>query len=681
VPNREAAIKIPQLKTSDGVKGGYSLPTKAPATVPDRKPPAIHGAYGEVNENAAVHFGEPVPTSTTPHWQKQPDWFPVPDESIIPLPTGKPKHIPSVQFAFGDESPAAKEKRELRMAKVKAETQRAWDGYKKYAWTHDELMPVAKMFKDPFCGWAATLVDSLDTLWLMGMKAEFDEAVEAVKAIDFTTTHRDNIPVFETVIRYLGGLIGAYDVTGGHKGKYRVLLDKAVELAEILMSVFDTPNRMPILYYDWKPAGNIQPKRASTSSGVAELGSLSMEFTRLAQLTGENKYYDAVARITDALEDLQNRENATALPGIFPEHIDASGCNRSASLPSAPEPPTKTPGSSTAREFPPEWECAPQGLVRGGWGGGGTYSMGGSQDSTYEYFPKQYALLGGLEAKYRTMHEKVADAVKKYLLYRPMAEGNPDILFSAKAHSSDGTDQRLSYEWEVTHLTCFLGGMFGLGGKIFNRPEDVEVGKKLADGCVWAYEIMPTGIMPESASLTPCKIPDDCPWNKTAWYERLDPSAEYRAKAMENYHVSKAEWEREVQDLKKKDVLRKQTEERKRREAAAGKVAEEEERQKRPVNNTLPGEEESTAPQPDQPSQDSSRGLKRRDALPQSEIQTRDSEDGYGDTWDQEQMDELVLPYEPVKPQTHEEYVADYIERHQIPPGFTAVNDKRYILR
>jgi mannosyl-oligosaccharide alpha-1,2-mannosidase len=192
---------------------------------------------------------------------------------------------------------------------------------------------------------------------------------------------------------------------------------------------------------------------------------------------------------------------------------------------------------------------------------------------------------------------------------------------------------------------------------------------------------MPTGIMPESASLTPCKIPDDCLWNKTAWYERLDPSAEYRAKAMENYHVSKAEWEREVQDLKKKDVLRKQTEERKRREAAAGKVAEEEERQKRPVNNTLPGEEESTAPQPDQPSQDSSRGLKRRDALPQSEIQTRDSEDGYGDTWDQEQMDELVLPYEPVKPQTHEEYVADYIERHQIPPGFTAVNDKRYILR
>ena len=105
-------------------------------------------------------------------------------------------------------------------------------------------------FRDPFAGWGATLVDALDTLWIMGMKDEFSGAVEEVSKIDFTTSFRSDIPLFETVIRYLGGLIGAYDVSGQ---KHTVLLDKAVELAEILMGAFDTPNRMPVTYYQWDP--------------------------------------------------------------------------------------------------------------------------------------------------------------------------------------------------------------------------------------------------------------------------------------------------------------------------------------------------------------------------------------------------------------------------------------------
>ncbi|KAK4237571.1 glycoside hydrolase [Achaetomium macrosporum] len=703
----EPRIRLPELKTSDGVKGGYSLPTKAPLplnpadtdeesikaapSVPDRKPPSNHDEYGKQDEETGIQLadppakfqGEDAPTlTTTIHWEKPSEWFPVPLESIIALPTGKPKPMPSVQFAFGEESPAAKEKRERRLAKVKAEAQRAWSGYKEYAWTHDELKPVSKKTNDPFCGWAATLVDSLDTLWIMGLEDEFDDAVEAVKDIDFTTTpYRDQIPVFETVIRYLGGLLGAYDVSGGHKGKYRVLLDKAVELAEILMGVFDTPNRMPILYYNWKPAFNVNPKRASKSAGVAELGSLSMEFTRLAQLTGENKYYDAVARITDALEDLQNRENATAIPGIFPEHLDASGCNRSAPLPPstlensseaaqkqtsdgddsdlrrAPggypsdagadddkddqatdaragsntglqkrrPPPNPAPTPLNAKGLPADWDCVPQGLTAGGYGGG-SYSMGGSQDSAYEYFPKQYVLLGGLEAKYRTMHEKVADAVKQYLLFRPMAEGDPDILFSAKAYSSDGTVEKMTYEWEVTHLTCFLGGMFGLGGKLFDRPEDVEIGKKLADGCVWAYEVMPTGIMPEYAMVLPCKSPDDCHYDQAAWYDALDPNRDYREKQLEEYPAKHAEWEQKVEELKKKDVLRKQqAEERERQAAAEKKAAEDEERRRR--------------------------------------------------------LTPLTLPSEPQKPLTHLEFVTKRIQEEHIPSGFVSLNDKRYILR
>jgi mannosyl-oligosaccharide alpha-1,2-mannosidase len=58
---------------------------------------------------------------------------------------------------------------------------------------------------------------------------------------------------------------------------------------------------------------------------AAELGSLSLEFTRLAQITGNATYYDAVARITDALEAFQMN---TTFPGLWPIHIDASGCKR-----------------------------------------------------------------------------------------------------------------------------------------------------------------------------------------------------------------------------------------------------------------------------------------------------------------------------------------------------------------
>ena len=681
----EPTIKFPQLKTNDGPEGGYRLPTtarlpepestKAPASIPTMKSPSNHD--NQFNAPAKYH-GDPIETPTTVHWEKPEEWFPVPEESLILLPTGKPKSIPAVQFAFKEESPAAKEGRELRLAKVKAEAQRAWSGYRTHAWLHDEVKPISNSSKDPFCGWAATLVDSLDTLWIMGMEEEFDEAVKAVEKIDFTTTpYRDEIPVFETVIRYLGGFLGAYDVSGA-KDKYRILLDKAVELAEVLMPVFDTPNRMPILYYAWKPSANVGPKRASTHAGIAELGTLSMEFTRLAQLTGKNKYYDAVARITDALEELQNRESGTAIPGIFPENLDASGCDRSAEgpVPRSSKVDETTTEKRGERELPPGFECKPQKLVGAGYGGG-SYSMGGSQDSAYEYFPKQYLLLGGLEPKYRTMHEKVVDAVKEHLLYRPMAKGDPDILFSAKAYSSGSSSERFDYDWEVTHLTCFLGGMYGLGGKIFQRSTDIEIAKRLTDGCVWAYEVMPSGIMPEGATVLPCKKANDCHWNETAWFEKLDPSASSRAAQLEDYYEKRKEWEREVEEVKRKQAVLDGQKQRKEAERKAEEGENEEGSGKRVSEQTAEGEERAAGK--------GSRGEDAEKSSPSSELEQRDPstnltsrDDEYDDTSEQKQ---LFVPPEPLKPQTHQEYVEERIKDERIPPGFITLNDKRYILR
>ena len=218
-------------------------PLVGPPIPPDSIPKLEHGK-GRLEVS-------PLPSSlSTIHWSKMPESFPV--SSTIQLPTGSPKPVPKIQHDFSkkSESALAKSDRLDKLEIIKSEFEHAWAGYKEYAWLQDELAPVTNGSKNPFAGWGATLVDSLDSLWILGMMDEFEEAVAAVDKIDFTTSPRNDIPLFETTIRYLGGLIAAYDISDG---KYRSLLDKAVELAEILMGAFDTPNRMPITYYYWKP--------------------------------------------------------------------------------------------------------------------------------------------------------------------------------------------------------------------------------------------------------------------------------------------------------------------------------------------------------------------------------------------------------------------------------------------
>jgi mannosyl-oligosaccharide alpha-1,2-mannosidase len=192
-----------------------------------------------------------LPTGVSPvRWEKPTEHFPIPPGSTILLPTGTPKPIPKIQATFADEDERVKKDRHEKRALVVEAFKHAWEGYKNNSWGMDELMPVSGKSKNPFSGWGATLVDSLDTMWIMGLRTEFEEGVEYVRNLDFKSSRRSDIPIFETTIRYLGGLIGAYDITDG---KYKILLDKAVELAEIMMGAFDTPNRMPDTFYQWKP--------------------------------------------------------------------------------------------------------------------------------------------------------------------------------------------------------------------------------------------------------------------------------------------------------------------------------------------------------------------------------------------------------------------------------------------
>lgn len=637
-----------------------------------------------------------------PHWTKLPEHFPIPPESIIPLPTGNPVKLPKIQFDFqhGSESNQQRNERLMRQGAVKDAFKHAWEGYRKYAWSHDEVTPVSGGFKDPFAGWAATLVDALDTMAIMELHAEFEHALTGVAKIDFTTTSRNDIPMFETTIRYLGGLIGAYDVTGQ---KHKILLDKAVELAEILYNAFDTPNRMPVLYFEWHPDSVKKKHRAGRTSCMAEIGSMSVEFTRLAQITGDNKYYDAIQRITDEFEKFLPN---TTLPGFWPTSFDASGCEwveevytvTTTIYPSAtPEPdsnedsppalptekalvdtaakaklektevktvrkptpprvseedgeldgekPSSTVPRAAAKKSPDNSDfgirkraidddevedpnsgeepsprpkisdkekkmselqsglaemeekadesdqkqdviavshknpnlpttddedepvspqkpnskpkpsspkpvikqqvltrenCVPSGFRMNE--GENRYSYGGMADSTYEYLLKEHILLGGLAEQYGKLYLSTYEKGRDNLFFRPMTPKNSDILVSGQVKVSYDWDRhRILSQLEASgsHLTCFVGGMVGMGSKIFNRPEDLQAAIKLTEGCVWNYFSTATGIMPEGFIMTMCPKGGDCKWDEDYWRASIiPPNGEVMDSAEQQHNIT-----------------------------------------------------------------------------------------------------------------------------------------------
>jgi len=101
-------------------------------------------------------------------------------------------------------------------------------------------------------------------------------------------------------------------------------------------------------------------------------------------------------------------------------------------------------------------------------------------------------------------------AIKDRLLFRPMTKNEEDVLFA-------GNVRFQSFQPEAQHLTCFLGGTVGIAAKMFDRPDELSIARKLVDGCIWAYDLTPTGLMPEIFHVVPCADMEICPWDENAW--------------------------------------------------------------------------------------------------------------------------------------------------------------------
>ena len=146
----------------------------------------------------------------------------------------------------------------------------AWDGYYTYAYPHDDLLPLNNSFSDSRNGWGLLMVDALDTAIIMEQVDIVNIILDYIPTIDFTRNHAaptiyHNPPnmasssVFESNIRFLGGLLGAYDLLKepfAHlncpEENVDALLTQARSLADTLKFAFNTPTGIPVnlIYVD-----------------------------------------------------------------------------------------------------------------------------------------------------------------------------------------------------------------------------------------------------------------------------------------------------------------------------------------------------------------------------------------------------------------------------------------------
>jgi mannosyl-oligosaccharide alpha-1,2-mannosidase len=142
-------------------------------------------------------------------------------------------------------------------------------------------------------------------------------------------------------------------------------------------------------------------------------------------------------------------------------------------------------------------------------------------DSLYEYFPKQFLMLGGLLAQPKKLYEGFIEVAKKEMFFRIYNPQDLPIMISGDVQVVGGVDEPVKLKPKGQHLTCFAGGMVGLAAKIFDRPEDLRIAEELTAGCVWAYDISPNGIAPEIYTVMPCAADDDCKWSEQIWHDGI----------------------------------------------------------------------------------------------------------------------------------------------------------------
>ena len=183
---------------------------------------------------------------------------------------------------------------------VRSEMRWAWRQYRERAWGKDEIKPISGTFssfplKSRHLG--LSLIEALDTLWIMELDNEFRDGVEWVVAnLDFDVD--GEVSVFESSIRLVGGLLSAWHVSGDAR-----LLAKARDLADRLLPSFAaSPLGIPHRFVNLR-TGAVR----GAVTNPAETGTFLPEFGLLSQATGDDRYRAAAKRAQASMFERRSR--------------------------------------------------------------------------------------------------------------------------------------------------------------------------------------------------------------------------------------------------------------------------------------------------------------------------------------------------------------------------------------
>eukprot|EP00732_Lithocolla_globosa_P005164 Lithocolla_globosa_v1_NODE_5177_length_1288_cov_2.825629.p1 type:complete len:243 gc:universal NODE_5177_length_1288_cov_2.825629:1074-346(-) len=226
---------------------------------------------------------------------------------------------------------------------------------------------------------------------------------------------------FETTIRYLGGLLGAYALSGDE-----LFLEKARELGDVLMKAYNTPTGIPYNSINLQTGKGTNPGYTNGGSILSEIGSVQLEFKYLSHLTGDSKYAEAAQKVMDVLEDATE-----PTPGLYPIYVDPNT------------------GKYVNKKV----------------------TFGALADSFYEYLLKQFLQTQKTEPQFEKMYIESIEAMSEKMVGK-----SGGFTYVGDFDSGSGTVLPI-----MDHLFCFVPGMLALGSAELegeNREKDLELAKK-----------------------------------------------------------------------------------------------------------------------------------------------------------------------------------------------------------
>ncbi|KAK0530204.1 mannosyl-oligosaccharide alpha-1,2-mannosidase [Tilletia horrida] len=359
----------------------------------------------------------------------------------------------------------------------------SWSAYERDAWGSDEYHPHSKHGSNLSHvnvelgggGMGYTILDSLDSLLLLGLSEEYERARDWVKK-DLTFEREGKFNVFETTIRNLGGLLSAHALCSSEDSRHSqhcdegdadLYLRRAIELADKLRPAFKTPTGIPLREINLM-TGEAWPDMDNwNSSSLAEGTTIQLEFKYLSHLADDRSLWELAERPMGSVFEAMTKSGMSGLAPIFISPF-------------------------TGQFLPSE--------VR----------LGSRGDSFYEYLLKQWIQTARKETVYREQYELSMTSIKQFLL-RNGTVTDPPLLFTVELrpvlHHGKPTVQMIPKQ---DHLVCFIGGSFMLGAthgaplpivdiadvqsQYYWALEDWVVGHELIRTCVDTYKQTSTGL-------------------------------------------------------------------------------------------------------------------------------------------------------------------------------------------